>query len=55
MGRGINASASFSVATTGEHTVNVWRREDGFVVDKIVITTSASYTPTGTGPAESPR
>jgi lysophospholipase L1-like esterase len=47
--------ATVNVATTGVHTVNVWMREDGFVIDKLVLTISASYIPTGTGPAESPR
>jgi hypothetical protein len=46
--------ASFTVGTTGVHTVNVWMREDGFVLDKLVITSNASYVPTATGPAESP-
>ncbi|HEY5945547.1 MAG TPA: PQQ-dependent sugar dehydrogenase [Kofleriaceae bacterium] len=48
-------SATISVPSTGVHTINLWMREDGFVVDKIVLTTSASYVPSGTGPAESPR
>jgi glucose/arabinose dehydrogenase len=48
-------SATVSVASTGVHTINLWMREDGFVVDKIVLTTNASYVPTGAGPAESPR
>jgi len=47
--------ARVNVATTGLHTVNVWMREDGFVLDKLVLTVSGSYTPTGEGPAESPR
>ncbi|MHC4738451.1 MAG: DNRLRE domain-containing protein [Planctomycetota bacterium] len=47
--------ATFSVASTGVQTVNVWMREDGFVFDKIVLTTNSSYTPTGSGPAESSR
>jgi hypothetical protein len=47
--------ATFDVASTGIHTVNAWMREDGFVFDKIVLTTNAGYTPTGDGPAESPR
>ena len=29
--------------------------EDGFVIDKLVLTTDAGYVPLGTGPAESPR
>jgi hypothetical protein len=36
----------------GVHTLTVWMREDGIVIDKIVVSTSAT-TPTGTGPAES--
>ena len=39
----------------GVHVFNVWMREDGFVLDKIILTTSVSYTPSGAGPAESPR
>jgi len=50
-----SVDATFNVASTGVHTVNVWMREDGFVFDKIVLTTNASYTPTGNGPAESSR
>jgi hypothetical protein len=30
-------------------------REDGFFADKIVLTTSSSFTPTNLGPAESLR
>jgi hypothetical protein len=41
------------VPTAGDHTFSLWMREDGFTVDKIILTTDASYTPTGTGPAES--
>ena len=48
-------SATISVPATGVRTINLWMREDGFVVDKIVLTTNASYVPSGTGPAESPR
>jgi CubicO group peptidase (beta-lactamase class C family) len=43
-----------TVATTGVHTINVWMRESGMVFDKLVLTTSSSYVPTGAGPAESP-
>lgn len=45
-------AASLSVSTAGQHTVNVWMREDGFWFDKIVLTTNAMYTPSGGGPAE---
>src|SRR6185369_2221897 len=45
-----NVDATLNIATAGVHTINVWMREDGFVCDKILITTNAAYTPTGTGP-----
>lgn len=41
------------VPSPGEHTVNFWMREDGFVLDKIILTTDAAFTPSGNGPAES--
>jgi hypothetical protein len=47
--------ATLNVTSTGVHTVNLWMREDGTVVDKIVLTTSSSYTPSGNGPVESTR
>ena len=37
----------------GAHVLRIGMREDGALVDKIVLTTSSSYTPSGTGPAES--
>lgn len=42
------------VASTGIHTVSLWMREDGFSVDKLVLTTDPAFTPTDLGPAESP-
>ncbi|HLL22477.1 MAG TPA: PQQ-dependent sugar dehydrogenase [Kofleriaceae bacterium] len=47
--------ATLSVPATGTRNVNLWMREDGFVVDKILLTTNADYVPSGTGPAESSR
>ena len=47
--------ATINVASTGVHTVNLWMREDGFVADKLVVTTNANFFPTGNGPAESLR
>ena len=47
--------ATINVSTTGEQIVNLWMREDGVRVDKIVLTTNASLQPGGSGPAESPR
>jgi hypothetical protein len=52
MGGGV---ASLDVPHAGLHTVGIWMREDGFTVDKIVLTTNPDYTPTGKGPAESRR
>jgi hypothetical protein len=43
--------ATIQVPTTGVHTVNVWMREDGLIVDKLVLTTNSRYTPSGTGPS----
>ena len=50
-----NSRATFVVPTAGEHVVSVWMREDGLVLDRLVLTTSAAFTPTGDGPAESGR
>jgi hypothetical protein len=46
--------AKLEVTSAGVHTVNVWMREDGFRLDKIVLTTDESYTPTDESPEESP-
>lgn len=45
---------TLNVPTAGVHVVSVWMREDGFCFDKILLTTSSSFTPTGLGLAESP-
>jgi hypothetical protein len=45
--------ATLEVTSLGLHTLNIWMREDGSVVDKIVLTRNESYTPTGSGPPES--
>jgi hypothetical protein len=50
-----NVDATINITAAGLHTINVWMREDGFVIDKILLTTNAAYVPTGTGPAESIR
>jgi hypothetical protein len=49
--------STFEVTSTGLHTVNIWMREDGLIVDKIVITTNPDFSPAATdaGPAESYR
>ena len=45
--------ATVNVSSVGVHVVNLWMREDGFVADKIVLTTSDSFVPTGVGPSQS--
>lgn len=45
---------TLEVSAPGVHTVNVWMRESGSVVDKLVLSTDAGYVPSGAGPAESP-
>jgi len=45
--------ATITVTSTGVHDINVFVREDGFVCDKIVLTTDSGYVPSGTGPAAS--
>lgn len=43
---------TFNVPSAGVHTLNLWMREDGVIMDKIVLSKSSSFTPSGTGPAE---
>jgi|GEM_PF-1492408 len=50
-----NASATINVASPGLHTLNIWMREDGLSIDRILLTKNANYVPSGAGPAESPR
>ena len=45
-------TASITVSSTGTHTINVWMREDGLHIDKLVLAKIGSYSPTGTGPDE---
>ena len=50
--------ATIEVTVPGEQVLNLWMREDGSQVDKIVLTTDAALQPDSfgaTGPAESPR
>ena len=44
-------SAKITVPSAGTHTLNVWMREDGFRLDKIILTTTSS-TPSGVSSAE---
>jgi len=47
--------ATINVPTAGEHIVNVFAREDGLVLDRLVIAPTSASTPSGTGPPESSR
>lgn len=47
--------ATLQVTSAGVHDVNLWMREDGFSVDKIVLTRNPYFWPSGHGPAESER
>jgi len=49
------ASATLNIQTPGVHNVHVWMREDGFRLDKILLSTDASYVPSGSGPEHSAR
>lgn len=44
-----------TISSAGVYTFNLWMREDGTLIDKIVLTTDAGFVPTGQGPAESPQ
>ncbi|NQV34282.1 MAG: discoidin domain-containing protein, partial [Phycisphaeraceae bacterium] len=47
--------AQIDIDSAGVHTLNIWVREDGLIIDKIVLTTNPDYTPQGDGPPESSR
>jgi len=44
---------TINVATVGLHTLNLWMREDGVVVDRVLLTVNAGFVPDFIGPAES--
>jgi RHS repeat-associated protein/uncharacterized repeat protein (TIGR01451 family) len=49
------AAATLTIAEAGPHTIHVWMHEDGMQLDRLLFTLDPTYTPTGSGPAESPR
>lgn len=53
--RTTNPMVGLNITTPGVRTFNIWMREDGCMVDKVILTTNASFTLPGTdlGPAES--
>jgi lysophospholipase L1-like esterase len=51
---GWETSTTQLAVPAGVHTINVWMREDGTIVDRLLLT-PASTVPSGNGPAESSR
>ncbi len=47
--------ATIEVPAPGVHYLDVWMREDGFILDRILLTTDPAYVPSGEGPAASGR
>ena len=45
------APAHVDVPSSGTHTLSVWMREDGFELDRLVLSPDASYVPQGSGPS----
>ena len=45
-------AATINIAKAGMHTINVWMRKDGLILDRILLSKNG-LTPTGVGPAES--
>lgn len=44
---------TIEVSQPGTHILHIWQREDGLRLDRILLTTDSSYTPSGNGPPES--
>jgi len=40
-------AAYLTVPDAGEHTINLWMREDGLIVDRLLLTTDPGYVPPG--------
>ena len=47
---GVNGRSAISVGQGGAHSLELYLREDGFNVDKIVLTRDPNFIPTGLGP-----
>ena len=47
-----NNTASIVVPSAGVHEINLWMREDGVVVDRILLTLDEDFEPSGGGPAQ---
>ncbi len=49
---GSSKRLQFNVAAAGAVTLNVWMREDGVLLDKLLVTRDAAYVPSGIGPVQ---
>jgi hypothetical protein len=45
-------SKQIVIPSPGRHEINIWMREDGAYVDRLLLTTNLVFTPTGDGPPE---
>jgi hypothetical protein len=43
-------AATIEVPSPGLHTVNLWMREDGVIIDRVVLSPDPAYKPGGDGP-----
>ncbi|MDF2651547.1 MAG: hypothetical protein K0Q73_7352, partial [Paenibacillus sp.] len=48
-----SARRTLTISTPGKHILNIWAGQYGALVDKILLTNDASYTPSGSGPVTS--
>ncbi len=50
-----NTQAILDLTASATYTLDLWMREDGLRVDRVMLITDTNTIPTGIGPAESPR
>ena len=48
-----NSDATVDLTTSGTYTLNLWMREDGLRVDRVLLVTDTAYIPVGEGPPAS--
>ena len=48
-----NSGTTIEIDAAGQQQLNLWVRESGFAVDKIVLSKDPDFTPSGSGPEES--
>lgn len=46
-------AVTIEVVEPGTHSLKLWQREDGLLLDRIILSTDGNYTPSGDGPNES--